>query len=209
MFRWSNMFGCSLAFALISLPEYFLTSRTASKKEKKSKWNNFYDPPCSFQFYGLILLQHPSKVTSGMQLSLARLVLWHVKMPAMQRVHSLTFLKLSVSKTFELLPAVSTKVSRNNLTNLMRSLTEEKNDEYYDHREKHFVPELRHPAPDPQLENTLPSANTRHRHMCNSMSPYSLTIQAYDHNPWPCCGHTNLLAEMKGKQRKMRITISA
>lgn len=39
-------------------------------------------------------------------------------------------------------------------------LTEEENDEYYDHGEKHFVPESRHPAPDPQLENALPSAQT-------------------------------------------------
>lgn len=42
------------------------------------------------------------------------------------------------------------------------ALTEEENNKYYDHCEKHFVPETCHAAPYPQLENTLPPA-TNHR----------------------------------------------
>lgn len=41
-------------------------------------------------------------------------------------------------------------------------LTNKENDEYYDHGEKHLVPEPRHPAPDAQVENTLPSVNNKH-----------------------------------------------
>lgn len=40
------------------------------------------------------------------------------------------------------------------------SLTKEKNNKYYNHREEHSIPELCQSAPDPQVENTLPSATT-------------------------------------------------
>lgn len=43
---------------------------------------------------------------------------------------------------------------------LVVSLTQEENNKYYDHCEKHFVPEPCYTAPDPQVENTLPSATT-------------------------------------------------
>lgn len=59
--------------------------------------------------------------------------------------------------TWEFLPTVSTKLEEKTDT-LDVSLTQEENDKYYDHCEKHFVPEPRHTAPDPQVENALPSA---------------------------------------------------
>lgn len=49
---------------------------------------------------------------------------------------------------------------RKYLTHLLFSLTKEENNKDYDHCEKHFVPELSQTAPDPQVENTLPSATT-------------------------------------------------
>lgn len=53
--------------------------------------------------------------------------------------------------------------SKSSLKNTDRDdclLTEEENNEYYDHGEKHFIPESWHPTPDPQMENALPSAQT-------------------------------------------------
>lgn len=41
------------------------------------------------------------------------------------------------------------------------SLTEEKNNKYYNHGEEHSIPEAWQTAPDPQVENTLPSATTK------------------------------------------------
>lgn len=41
-------------------------------------------------------------------------------------------------------------------------LTNKENDENYDHGEKNLVPEPRHPVPDAQVENTLPSVNNKH-----------------------------------------------
>lgn len=209
MFRWSNMFGCSLAFALISLPEYFLTSRTASKKKKRANETISTILHVAFSFtvwfcYS-ILRRSQVECSSHLQDSFSDMskclqcnesIVWRfsscqgVKLLSYylrfrQRFREITWQTWCVhsprKRTMSIMIIVRNTLFQNCAIQLQILSWK-------------ILCHLQH---------------RQHKHVCNSMSPYSLTIQVYDHNPWPCCGHTNLLAEMKGKQRKMRISISA